>query len=265
MRTITKISTQKKSSNRYNIFLDGVYAFSIEEDVLVKFQLRKGLTLSEAEISTITESDAHERSYLLAIHYLSYRMRSIKEMRTYLKEKEVAQIAIDKVIKRLITENVLNDALFADAHVTDRMNLTSKGPQLIVRELQEKGVTAEIAQKAVMKYPYEKQFKTALKWAKRERNKKSRHSFRKRNEQLQFKLLQKGFTNDVVTDVMQHLSLEMDQEEELSNLSKEATKLYKRYSKKYEGYELKTKIKAGLYNRGFSGELINEYVANLEE
>ena len=44
LATITKISIQKKAVDRYNIFLDDNYAFSVTEDILIKFNLRKGLT-----------------------------------------------------------------------------------------------------------------------------------------------------------------------------------------------------------------------------
>src|SRR5690606_13739175 len=132
------------------------------------------------------------------------------------------------------------------------------------RELQEKGVTADIANQAVAKYPYDHQFATALKWVSKEQNKKSKLSYRKRNEQLRIKLMQKGFSKDVVNDVMAELSMGLNKEEEFSNLKLQGDKLYRRYSKKYAGYDLKMKITAGLYHRGFSGELINEYVEKLD-
>jgi regulatory protein len=42
MPYITKISAQKNNEERVNIFLDEKYAFSVDLDVLVKFDLRKG-------------------------------------------------------------------------------------------------------------------------------------------------------------------------------------------------------------------------------
>ncbi|MGV3466194.1 MAG: recombination regulator RecX, partial [Heyndrickxia sp.] len=46
MPIITKITVQKNLSDRYNIYLDEEYAFSVDEDVLTRFQLRKGKELS---------------------------------------------------------------------------------------------------------------------------------------------------------------------------------------------------------------------------
>ncbi len=43
MPNITKITTQKKRKDRYNIFVDEKYAFSVDEEVLLKFHLKKGM------------------------------------------------------------------------------------------------------------------------------------------------------------------------------------------------------------------------------
>ena len=53
MPYITKISAQKNNEERVNIFLDEKYAFSVDLDVLVKFDLRKGKELDELDIIEI--------------------------------------------------------------------------------------------------------------------------------------------------------------------------------------------------------------------
>ena len=265
LATITKISIQKKAVDRYNIFLDDNYAFSVTEDILIKFNLRKGLTLTDEEIGMITESESWHRSYVQAIHFLSYRMRSKQEIRDYLKKKEVAPTVTEEIIARLEKEKHINDKEFAKAFIRDRMNQTSKGPRLIVKELKEKGVKAETANEAIALYSYERQFQTALKWAQKQLKRKSNQSYNKQNETLKIKLMQKGFTSDVVNEVFAEIKPPIDKEAELEALELQANKLYSRYEKKYQGNELMMKLKAGLYRRGFQGDLINEYVAKLDK
>ena len=57
MPTITKITTQKKRTDRYNIFLDEKYAFSVDEAVLLKFQLQKGKEIDSFVLSQIQFQD----------------------------------------------------------------------------------------------------------------------------------------------------------------------------------------------------------------
>ena len=54
MAVITKITTQQKNQDRFNIFMDygkgEEYAFSVDSDVLIHFQLKKGMELDDFSI-----------------------------------------------------------------------------------------------------------------------------------------------------------------------------------------------------------------------
>ena len=90
MSKVTRISVQKKNKNRYNIFLqeegEERYAFSVEEETLIEAGLRKGQILDRDMIKSLERKDLLHKSYNRAINYLSYRMRSIKEIADYLSE-----------------------------------------------------------------------------------------------------------------------------------------------------------------------------------
>ncbi|MDP5267029.1 hypothetical protein [Shouchella clausii] len=61
MATISKITVQKKAKQRYNVFIGKPgaerFAFSVDEAILVKYGLRKGLELDENEIKALIEAD----------------------------------------------------------------------------------------------------------------------------------------------------------------------------------------------------------------
>jgi len=265
LRTVTKIQQQKKALHRYNIFLNDTYAFSVDEDILVQYHIHKGMELTEEAVKDITSHEDMHQSYVKAIHYLSYRMRSKQEVRNYLNQKEVTSTVREEIIARLEKEQLMDDLAFSEAFVRDRMNQTTKGPKLIMNELREKGVDIETAKEALTQYDEEQQFTKAYKWAQKEAKKKSAHAVKKRQEQIANKLRQKGFASDVVSAVMSDIEIEVDEEEEYGRLEKQANTLRRRYEKKYEGYELKMKLKAALYNRMFSRNLIDEYIEKMDE
>src|SRR5690625_4581235 len=101
MMKITRITTQKRSKHRYNIFIDGgqgeQYGFSVDEDILIEFGLRKGLELDEAMMRKLVQQDSIHKSYDQAIRYLGYRMRTEKEIRDYLLKKEVDREHITEI------------------------------------------------------------------------------------------------------------------------------------------------------------------------
>src|SRR5690625_3805260 len=125
MRTITKISKQKNKSNRYNIYLDDTFAFGVDEDVLLKNKLRKGLELTNEQITKLLDDESIQNAYLLAVRYLSYRIRTKLELQIYLRKKEIDEMIIEQTIERLKKEKLVNDAQFAQSFVRDRMNQTS--------------------------------------------------------------------------------------------------------------------------------------------
>src|SRR5699024_9481919 len=81
-----------------------------------------------------------------------------------------------------------------------------------------------------------------------------------KNTQIRYKLMQKGFAPDVISQVMNEIEIEVDETEEYQKLEKQADTLLRQYEKKLEGYELKMKLKPALYQRRFPSELIDEYI-----
>src|SRR5699024_1360736 len=92
---ISRITMQKKNKHRYNIFLQrdnevkDFYGFSVEEESLITFDLRKGKQLTNAELEQLQQFDTIQKYYARAIQYLGYRMRTEQEIRLYLEKQEV--------------------------------------------------------------------------------------------------------------------------------------------------------------------------------
>ena len=76
---ITKVSAQRRP-RRYNIFLDGKYAFSAGEKTVAEFILLKGKELDDAQVEKIRQFDADAKASDLAAHFLSYEPRTVFEV-----------------------------------------------------------------------------------------------------------------------------------------------------------------------------------------
>nr|WP_156291709.1 recombination regulator RecX [Oceanobacillus salinisoli] len=269
MKKISRITTQKKRKDRYNIYLTNgekeEYAFSVDEAVLVEFRLRKGMELNDSTIEALVEKDTIQKSYSMAINYLSYRMRTKKEMRDYLVKKEVELEHIGIILERLTKEKLINDKQFAEMFVRTRMNTSSKGPLLIKKELMEKGVSSGIASEAIELYPYEAQFEKISKFLEKKLSTSKKESFKQQLQKLQGNLLQKGFSQTVITDALSEMDGEKDSEAEWDAMVYQGDKLVRKHSRKHEGFALQQKVKEGLYRKGFTIELINRYLDKLTE
>lgn len=263
MTVISKITTQKKNTSRYNIFINDEYAFSVDEAVFIKFQLKKGKTLSPLDIQQIQFHDTIEKAYTMALHFLSYRMRSELEVRQYLIGKNIELIVINEIIHKLYHHNYLNDLDFAKAFVRTQMSSGEKGPRIIQISLKEKGIREPYIEEAMDEFPHSMQIEQAERLAKKMVKKENKLSERALKQKLEAMLHRKGFMSDVVAEVVSNLTIEKDEEEEWTAIVHQGEKIKKKYEGK-EPFIFQQKIKQALYRKGFPLELIERYLAELE-
>lgn len=79
-----------------------------------------------------------------SIKYIDRRLRSIKELKDYLKNKEEDTTIIEEVINKLIDYKYLDDDRFTKAFIKDKLNFTNWGDYKIKNELKRLGVNEEI-------------------------------------------------------------------------------------------------------------------------
>lgn len=264
MKKIARITTQKRSSHRYNVFIsDGsgeTYGFSVDEDVLVKYNLRKGLTLDDVMINQLKSQDTLHKSYSKVISYLGYRMRTEKEIRDYLVKDEVDEEHIDQIIHMLKERQLLDDQEFAKMFVRSRIQTTLKGPGIVKQELAAKGVAHAYITRATELYTYDVQYQKATKHVEKRLKRQSKDSFVKQLQQIQALLMRNGFEGNIISDVLHDIDNEKDADEEWEAIKNQGERLLLKHQKKQSGYELRQKVKASLYRQGFEEQLIEKFL-----
>ncbi|WP_066298876.1 recombination regulator RecX [Bacillus sp. FJAT-29937] len=264
MPTITKISVQEKNKDRYNIFLDDKYAFSVDEDVIIKHSLKKGMELDAFSLSEIAYQDDIRKAYNRAIQYLSKRMRSEKEVRQYLAEKDVDEMIIREVIHKLYEYRFLDDKEFAIAFVRTAMNTTDKGSRIIRGELREKGISEDLIDLAMKEYSFEEEFEAALKLSEKFVQKNSRDSFRVMKRKLEQMLYRKGYSMEMIQAAIAETDMDKGEDLEMAALRSHAEKAHRKFST-LSDFEYEQKMKQTLYRKGFSIELIEQMIEELKE
>ena len=264
MSIITKITTQKKRTDRYNIFIDEKYAFSVDEDVLLKFELKKGKEIDSFLISQIQYQDDIQKAYSSALGYLAYRMRSEAEVRLFLKKKEIEEALINETVHKLYRFHYLNDEDFAKAYVRTHVSGGNKGPITLQLELKEKGIRENIIQEALLEYPFEVQVEHAKHLAEKSMKKEKNVSERALKQKLEQMLIRKGFNRDCIKISLEDVQIEKDDEEQWDSLCFHAEKIVRRY-RAYEGFTFQQKVKQALYRKGFPLELIDRYLDEITE
>lgn len=147
MAKITALTQQKRNKNRVNVYLDGTFAFGLE--AITAVWLRVGQELSPAEIDQLQANDELEKAKQAAMTLISYRPRSVAEVRRRLLEKGYSEAAAETAVSRLQELDLLNDHTFA-AYWIDQRNTFKPRSRLALRdELHKKGVPPEIIDMAL--------------------------------------------------------------------------------------------------------------------
>ncbi len=146
-RVITALTAQKKNPNRINVFLDGEFAFGLER--IVAAWLKINQELSEEKITSLLNEDTKEVAYQKALHFLSFRPRTEKEVRQNLLSKEFEAELVEEVINKLKEKRLIDDLQFARAWVENRNAYRPRGQRALAVELQQKGVSRKAIDEAL--------------------------------------------------------------------------------------------------------------------
>lgn len=147
MPTITAIEPQKKNPRRVNIYLDGEFAFGLSR--IAAAWLKVGQPLTQEKIDALQAEDAREVVYEKALHFLSYRPRSINEVRRNLLKHGFDETLVEQTLDRLQENGLLDDKEFARAWVENRRAFRPRSASALRMELRQKGLGDEVIQSAL--------------------------------------------------------------------------------------------------------------------
>lgn len=215
MPKITSVEPQKKNLHRFNIYLDGQFAFGADEDLVVEYRLISGKnidqTLVEKLIFEVEVGKLMERMYRL----WNIRPRSEKEVRSYLTnlsfkrkikgKEEISDQAAELLINKLKQKGLLNDEVFAKAWVEARLGKI--GPRVLKQELFQKGIDREIIEGVISdKGPVISQKETASRLLEKKMHIwKNLPRLELKKKAYEF-LMRRGFEYEVVREVIENLS-----------------------------------------------------------
>ena len=265
---VTKIEMQKENHERFNIFVNRngkeEFAFSVDQDVLIKYQLKKGAAIDDFAIEQILHDDNVKKAYNSALYFLTHRIRSEKEIINHLQKKAVSEPIIREVLHKLREHDYVNDREFANVYVLTQIKTTTKGPVVIRKELYEKGILPELADEALGQFTYDKQIEIAQKLYEKAKKQAKKYSTQQWRQYVGQLLRQKGFSTHIIQEVIASNNNAANEENEWEAIEYHGRRAHHRY-KKYEGFMYEQKMKQFLYRKSFSSDMIEQFLQKLKE
>jgi regulatory protein len=146
---ITAIKQQVKRRERYSIFVDDKYAFSLSENALLDQKITIGLEITKSELDSFKEASKLDKAYNLVLAYVARRARSEWELRDYFRRKEIDEEAGELILAQLRDFGYVNDLNFARSWVDNRRLLKPVSRRRLMLELRQKHVADDIARQVL--------------------------------------------------------------------------------------------------------------------
>lgn len=149
MAKISAIKQQAKRKDRYSIYVDGKYAFSLSEGELIKSDLKIGQEVTDRELAELKDQAVLDKAYDRTLNLISRRPRSEWELRDYLKRKGYDEFAQGSVLCALKDRGYVDDLDFARRWVESRRLLKSTSKRRLSQELRQKHIQDNVIQQVL--------------------------------------------------------------------------------------------------------------------
>lgn len=239
-----------KKGIKYRILLE-VGSIDTYEEIILKYNLLYKKDISEDLFNDILKENVFYDSYYKVLNLLNKKLRSRYEIENYLKKQECPNI--DKIINKLESIGLINDAKFAQAYTNDKINLSLDGPEKIRHNLEKLKVDSDIIDNVISKID-ENIINEHLQKLISKKIKTSKYTGNVLKNKLKVYLVNLGYSYNDVNKALENIKG--------NDLSSEMLKIYNKLKLKYEGDTLKLKLKQKLYSKGFSVDEINNFIDN---
>ena len=242
---------EKLKSGKYKIHFTEGDTVTTYDSVILKQNLLYHKRITKEEYASILRETGYYASLDEIIKKISKKYRSEKEIRDFLKEKEVENE--EEIIHYLKENHFLNDEVFAKSYIHDRAFLSSDGPCAIFNDLKKHNIKDEII------YKYLNEIEEDV-WNQKmdkmiQKKTKPNTSPYMQKQKIINDLISKGFEKEKILDRMNNFSFSSE------GIVKDYQKLKLKLEKKYEGSNLDFEIKKRLYQKGYSSNDIDDYLS----
>ncbi len=241
---ITKF--KKVGKNKYKVFFNNT-DLTLYEDIILKYNLLIIKEVDEYLLDEIISENSYYDAYDKALSYIESRLRTKKELIEYLTRKGFDDKYIDYAIEKVNKLGLLDDKVYAEAYINDKINLTLDGPYKIRNYLLNLDIDESIINKYLNKIDKKVWNDKLDKIINKKKNLMNNKSYYIFINKLKNDLYNMGYESELIDSKLSSIKY-------ISNaISKDMEKL----SKKYNGD--KNKISSSLLRKGYSyEEILNE-------
>ncbi|MBQ9090702.1 MAG: RecX family transcriptional regulator [Anaerotignum sp.] len=204
---VTAITPQKRDEKKFNIFIDGEYAFALPMQDILYFKLKEGREVPAETVEYIQESLIYIKAQDLALHFIGYKMRTVREIRMKLAEKEFSEEVIEKVIAFLEKYGYADDREYCRKYIKEKLRMKPNSGYALKIELKQRGISSRIIDEVMAETEVDEEG-DAFRWLERKSRGQWPPENEKKKKQLYDFLLRKGYSYDIIGEAFRQMNEE---------------------------------------------------------
>jgi len=141
----------KLKNGMYRIVFDDKKV-DIHEDLILRYNLLVNKEITDELLIDLSRENIKYQAYDIALKELKKRLRSKKELKDILQNKGISNHHIEEVILLLNKQGYLDDQVYLDSYIHDRILMSSDGPLKIQKDLLDKGFSMNDIEPKLQRY-----------------------------------------------------------------------------------------------------------------
>jgi len=192
---------QKKDKNRCSVFINEEFAFGMDLDSVIKYDIQKGNEYTDEEYEELLKKLQYEKAKFAALRYVDYSPRTIKETIDKLHTLEFEETIVEKTIAFLKSHDYLNDLAYAKGFIRNRIEQKRHGRHKISYDLIRKGISKDISAPILEEYQ-ESEYEGAI-YLYHKKTKGAEITDQKEKAKITRYLQSRGYSYEIIRDVIQ--------------------------------------------------------------
>ena len=217
----------KLKGAKYVVTFDEDIEITFTADQMVTYRISLDKRFTAEEIETIKKSANFDLWYNKAISHISYKLRTVKETRDYLKQKsDLSTEDQNRIIQKLLDNGFLNDYEYA-LHLMEDCKNKNRGVRYFTNQLARLGVASTIINRVTLEFNEEDILDSLINKYQKEADRLTKYPIIIQKQKLQEKMLRSGLSSSTIREVISKLSLAEDYtesfKEDLEKVKKKTT------------------------------------------
>lgn len=238
----------------------------VSQNIFERYGLIVGDDVEREVLDALKDHEKSEIAYHQALKYLTYKDYTYALMKKKLENNgDFTDIQIEMAMDLLMKKKLIDDYEYTKAYF-DKAKRLNIGINKVIDNLKKDGVSPFTIDECLTQYSNDIEYDKAISLIEKIYNENTSKSPNALINSIKNRLFNKGFSSNVIEKAIEDFSFEFEDEHTKMLLNKEYDRVYKRYSHKYEGNQLKNKVITFLLQKGYEYEgIVNMIEEKWEE